>query len=100
VVNEMLARGIEVLPVDIYKSDAARYLIEEGKIRLPFACLEGCGGIAAKQLAAARNDGGYLSKDDFRRRTKASAPVMALLEDLGAFRGMSQSEQMSLFEMM
>jgi len=97
--NEMLARGIEVLPVDIYRSDAARYLIENGKIRLPFAALEGCGDVAARQLEIAREEGEYLSRDDFRRRTKAPAPVIALLEEVGAFEGMGQSNQMSLFDM-
>ncbi|MCL2195745.1 MAG: PolC-type DNA polymerase III, partial [Oscillospiraceae bacterium] len=100
VLNEMLARGVEILPVDIYQSDATRYLIEDGKIRLPFAALEGCGDVAAKQLAEAREDGEYLSKDEFKRRSKVAAPVFALLEELGAFDGMSQSEQMSLFEIM
>jgi len=100
VVNEMLARGIQVLPVDIYLSEAAAYTIENGKIRLPFAALEGCGEKAARQMAEARNDGGgeYFSKDEFKRRTGAPAPVMALLEELGAFEGMSRSDQMSLFE--
>ena len=101
VVNEMLARGIGVLPVDIYISDARVYNPEAGKIRLPFAALEGCGGKAAEQLAKAREDGGgeYLSKDEFKRRTGAPAPVMALLEEQGAFKGLSESAQMSLFDM-
>jgi DNA polymerase-3 subunit alpha (Gram-positive type) len=99
VVNEMLARGIGILPVDIYASDATTYLIEDGKIRLPFASLEGCGGVAAQQLAEGQAEGEYLSKDDFRKRTKCSAPVMALLEELGAFKGMSQSAQLSFFDM-
>ena len=101
VVNEMLARGIGVLPVDIYISDARVYAPENGKIRLPFAALEGCGEKAAEQLAKARDDGGgeYLSKDEFKRRTGAPAPVMALLEEQGAFKGLSESAQMSLFDM-
>ena len=101
VTGEMLARGIVVLPPDIYKSDASEYKIEGGKIRLPFAALEGCGDVAAAQLARARDDGGgpYLSKDEFKRRTGAPAPVMALLEEHGAFRGMSQSDQISLFDL-
>ncbi|MCL2300816.1 MAG: PolC-type DNA polymerase III, partial [Firmicutes bacterium] len=101
VVGEMLARGIEVLPVDIYISEARTYRPEGRKIRLPFAALEGCGERAAEQLEKARDDGGgeYLSKEEFKRRTGAPAPVMALLEEMGAFKGMSESAQMSLFDM-
>ena len=101
VVNEMMARGIGVLPVDIYKSHGHIYTPEDGKLRLPFACLEGCGKDAAEQLASARDDGGgkYLSKEEFKKRAGASAPVMAQLEEQGAFRGLSESAQMSLFDM-
>jgi DNA polymerase-3 subunit alpha (Gram-positive type) len=100
VVGEMLARGIEVLPVDIYKSNAKIYAPEGGRIRLPFAALEGCGERAAEQMEKARDDGGeYISKEDFKRRTGAPAPVMALLEEMGAFKGMSESAQLSLFDM-
>ena len=101
VMNEMLARGVRVLPIDIYKSDAAVYQIEGGKIRLPFSSLEGCGEAAVQQMAKAREDGDgeYLSKDDFQRRTKAPSNIMEQLEELGAFRGMSQSAQLSLFDL-
>ena len=102
VVGEMLARGIELLPVDIYKSHETTYVIENGKIRLPFAALDGVGDKAREQIAAARNDGGgaYLSQDDFKRRTGLSSQVMALLEDLGALGALPKAAQMSLFEMM
>ncbi|MDR0531425.1 MAG: PolC-type DNA polymerase III [Oscillospiraceae bacterium] len=100
VVNEMMARGVEALPVDIYRSDAKVYLLEEGKIRLPFSALEGCGETASKQMAEARQGGKYLSKDDFQARTKAQVNVMELLEELGAFRGMTKSAQISLFDIL
>jgi len=100
VVGEMLARGIEVLPVDIYISEARVYRPEGTKIRLPFAALEGCGERAAEQMEKARDDGGeYISKEDFKRRTGAPAPVMALLEEQGAFKGLSERAQMSLFDL-
>ncbi|MDR3314715.1 MAG: PolC-type DNA polymerase III [Oscillospiraceae bacterium] len=102
VVNEMLARGVQVLAVDIYKSHATTYLIEEGKIRLPFAALEGVGEVACRQLAKARGDGegAYLSRDDFKRRAGISIQVMALLEELGALDALPKSRQMSMFDML
>jgi DNA polymerase-3 subunit alpha (Gram-positive type) len=98
-VNEMLLRGVAVLPVSIYKSHARVYLLEGGKVRLPFAALEGVGEKAAESLQNAREDGegAYLSRDDFKRRTGASSAVMALLEGMGAFAGLPKSRQLSLF---
>jgi len=101
VVNEMLARGIEILPVDVYISHASRYLIEDGKIRLPFSALEGAGGIAAQSLMEAREDGEgpYLSMEDVQRRAGVSKTVIAALEDAGAFRNLPKSRQLSLFDL-
>ena len=83
VTNEMMARGYEFVPIDIYKSDATRYLIEDGKIRLPFLSIAGTGEAAAKGLAAARDDGEgtFISKDDLQRRAGVSKSVIASLEE-------------------
>lgn len=99
VTNEMMARGYEFLPIDIYKSDATRYLIEDGKIRLPFLSIAGTGEAAAKGLAAARDDGegDFISKDDLQRRAGVSKSVIASLEETGALDGMPDSTQMSFF---
>ena len=99
IVNEMLARGIEFLPVDLYKSDATVYQIEEGKIRLPFLALKGTGESAAKSLAAARDDGQgpFISCDDLRNRSGVSSSVMTMLGEAGALTGLPESSQMSLF---
>ncbi len=99
VVNEMMARGIELLPIDIYKSDAYVYKIEDGKIRLPFSALEGAGGIAAKALQDARDDGqgAFLAIDDVQRRAKVSQAVIDNLKEAGAFGNLSDSTQMSFF---
>ncbi|MBQ7046136.1 MAG: PolC-type DNA polymerase III, partial [Oscillospiraceae bacterium] len=100
VVNEMMARGVEFLPIDIYKSHANIYQIEDGKIRLPFSALAGCGGVAAEQLAAARDDGEgkYLSVEDVRRRASVSKTVIEALEESGAFDDIPKSTQISLFD--
>lgn len=99
VVNEMMARGVELLGVDIYKSKATAYTIEDGKIRLPFSALSGIGDNAAVGLAAARDDGEgkFLSVDDFARRAKAGKSTVELLDACGAFGDMPKTAQISLF---
>lgn len=99
VVNEMMARGVELLGVDVYKSKATAYTIEDGKIRLPFSALSGIGESAAYPLEAARDDGegAFLSVDDFARRAKAGKSVVELLDACGAFGNMPKTAQISLF---
>ena len=99
VINEMMARGVEVLPIDIYKSFANRYVVENGKIRLPFSALAGCGGAAAQGLEDARNDGNgeFLSIEDVQQRSGASKTIMADLEASGAFADLPKSTQLSFF---
>ena len=99
VVNEMMARGVELLPVDIYKSRATEYYIEDGKIRMPFAALSGVGGNAAKGLAEGQNDGkgNFVSIDDYQARTGASSAVITALKEVGAFEGLPETAQMSFF---
>ncbi len=100
VVNEMMARGIEFLPVDLYKSDSKKYLIEDGKIRLPFSSLGGAGVNAADALGNARNDGEgeFISIDDLQRRSGVSKTVIAALESAGALVNLNQSTQISFFD--
>ena len=99
VVNEMMARGVEFLPIDLYKSHATIYKIEDGKIRLPFMSMSGTGESAAVALMKARDDGEgeYMSRDDLQQRSGVSKSVMETLDACGALEGLPQSTQMSFF---
>ncbi len=99
VVQEMLARGIEFLPIDLYKSKGSVFTIEDGKIRLAFSSIKGLGGAVANGLEAARDDGegDYLSIEDVSRRAGCSSAVITSLRELGALEGLPESSQMSLF---
>ena len=97
IVNEMFARGIEVLPVDVYKSDAKMFILEDGKIRLPFSSLPGVGEAAAISLAEAGKQGEYLSIEDMQVKTKVTKAVIETLRDVGVLVGLPESSQMSLF---
>lgn len=98
IVNEMFARGIDVLPIDIYKSEAKKFIVEGDKIRLPFSSLSGVGEAAAQSLAEARKDGEFTSIEDFRSRAKVSQSVIELLREMGTFKGLPESSQLSLFD--
>ncbi len=98
VVIEAMARGIRFLPVDLYRSHARKYLLEDGAIRLPFNSVKGLGGAAADGMMAGREGSPFSSCDDLQERTGISRSVMESLRDLGALADLPQSNQMSLFE--
>ncbi len=97
VVYEMNLRGIALLPVDIYQSDAVNFLIEEDGIRAPFSAVGGVGRNAA--MAMTQNKGGekFLSIEDFQSRTGANSAVINALTEAGCFDMLPKSNQLSLF---
>ena len=97
IVNEMFERGIEVLPVDLYKSDAYKFVVENGKIRLPFSSLPGVGGSVAKSLQEAGKKGKYISMDEISTRTGASKAVIEMMDEVGVLKGIPKSSQLSFF---
>ncbi len=99
-VNEMYERGYEFLPIDLYKSDAKKFKIEDGKIRPPFSSIAGLGGVAAESIQKAVNDedGKFISIDDFQLKAKIGKSVIEMLTKFDCLKGMSKSNQMSLFD--
>ena len=97
-VQEMYARGFEFVPIDLYKAKASKFQIIDGKLMPPFSSIEGMGDKAADAVVLAARDGKFLSKDDFRQRTKASKTLVDLMGDLGLLGDMPESNQLSLFD--
>ena len=97
VVYEMNKRGIELLPVDLYKSQAKEFRIEDGKIRPPFSSIAGVGASAAEGIAQAAKEGAYSSIEDFRHRSGANSAVVKALDELGCTKGLPETDQLCLF---
>ena len=97
IVLEMYERGFSFLPVDLYASDATKFKIEDNKLRPPLNSIPGFGTVAAQGIMSARKDGKFMSIDDLKIRAKIGNSGADLLKEFGCLKGMSQSNQMSLF---
>ncbi|MEG2202872.1 MAG: PolC-type DNA polymerase III, partial [Christensenellaceae bacterium] len=95
---EMYLRGIHFLPVDLKKSDAVKFLIEDESIRLPFLSVPGLGANAAKSIVSEREVADFLSIEDLRKRAKLSVSVIEEMQKMGTLIGLSQTNQLSLFD--
>ena len=99
VVYEMYLRGIDLLPVDIYKSQATRFIIEGNAIRPPFNAIPGIGATAAEGIAERRGTQRFATQQDFAAVTGANSGVMTALEGCGCFNGLPKTKQISLFDL-
>ncbi len=97
-VQEMYARGIEFMKVDIYKAEAHKFQIIGGKLMPALSTIDGLGDKAADTLVEAAAQGPFLSKDDLRERSKLSKTIIDLMGDLGLLEGLPESNQLSLFD--
>ncbi|MFG1731433.1 PolC-type DNA polymerase III [Paenibacillus sp. 843] len=94
---EMTARGFSFKNIDLYESDALRFKVDGDSLIPPFSALQGIGDNAARNIAAAREFGEFLSIEDFQQKSKASKTAVELLTQMGCFRGLPESNQLSLF---
>ena len=98
VAYEMYARGIKILPVDIYESDAKEFkVVGEKQILPPMIALQGVGENAAIHIQQERENGEFISKEDLQKRTKISKTVIETLTIHGSLDNMSEKNQLSLF---
>ena len=97
-VIEFYERGLNFLPVDLYKSEATKFIVENDGIRPPFNKVPGFGTVAAESLVEARKDGKFMSINDLKIRAKIGDKAIDVLKATGCLNGMSQSNQLSLFD--
>ena len=96
-VLEMYERGINFLPIDLYKSHSTKFISEEDGIRPPLNSIPGLGTVAAESIVKAREEEPFMCVDDIRMRAKAGSSVIDLLKTAGCLKGLPESNQMSLF---
>ncbi|GAA3024091.1 PolC-type DNA polymerase III [Tetragenococcus solitarius] len=98
--NEMLERGYEFGMIDLYKSDAVNFVIEDNKLIAPFRAVPSLGTNVAKQIVRAREDGPFLSKEDLANRAKVSKTLIDYMSDNGVLNDLPDENQLSLFDML
>ena len=99
IVQEMYARGFEFLPIDLYESQATKFIIKDGKLLPPFSSIEGMGGIAAEALYDEAAKGKFMSRDDIRQRAKVSQTTLDTMAELGLLGDLPMSNQLSIFDL-
>ncbi len=99
IVQEMYARGFDFTPIDIFSAQAKLFQIVNGKLMPSLTSIDGLGDRAADAIVEAAKDGPFLSKDDFRDRTKASKSITDLMDRLGLLGNLPESNQISIFDL-
>ncbi len=98
IVLEAMMRGIEFLPVDIYESEAARFVKKENnKLLAPLISLQGLGESAAESVVIERQKSDFTSIEELSNRTSLTSTVIEVLKEHGSLAGMPERNQLSLF---
>ncbi|MEC5267716.1 PolC-type DNA polymerase III [Heyndrickxia coagulans] len=94
---EMTARGFRFQPIDLYRSEADKFVIDGDSLIPPFNAIPGLGTNAAVNIVKAREEGEFLSKEDLQRRGKVSKTIMEYLDGHGCLESLPEQNQLSLF---
>jgi DNA polymerase III subunit alpha, Gram-positive type len=97
-VLEMYERGFNFLPIDLYKSHATKFCVEENGLRPPLNSISGMGTVAAEGILSAVNEKPFNSVEDIKKRAKIGNAGIDLLRGFGCLKGLPESDQMSLFD--
>ena len=98
IVQEMYARGFHFVPIDIFLAHSRNFQIVGDKLMPSLNSIDGLGEKAADAIVEAARGGPFLSKDDFRDRTKVSRTVVDMMDELGLLGQLPESNQISLFD--
>ncbi|MHB9058216.1 MAG: PolC-type DNA polymerase III [Bacillota bacterium] len=97
VAHEMYLRGQRFLPVDLERSEAARFQVTPDGLLAPFVALTGFGAAAAAGVIQARAEAPFTSIEDLTTRARLSRAHVDILREHGCLRGLSETNQLSLF---
>ena len=95
---EMLLRGFKIERVDLYESDAEKFIVLKDSLLPPLNSLVGVGKVAANAIAAARKAGKFLSIDDLKNRAGINKTTIAALQEHKCLDGLQETNQISLFD--
>lgn len=99
IVLEMYERGFKFLPIDLYKSDWDKFKVEEDALRPPLNSISGMGNVAAEAIFNAVHEETPISSiDNLKKRAKIGNSAVDLLRKFGCLNGLSESDQVSFFD--
>ncbi|MGD6849791.1 PolC-type DNA polymerase III [Rossellomorea aquimaris] len=94
---EMCERGYKFQKVDLYRSQAAEFVIDGDSLIPPFNSIPGLGTNAAINIVNARQNGEFLSKEDLQQRGRVSKTIIEYLDNHGCLEALPDKNQLSLF---
>ena len=108
---EMVERGYTLENINLMESDSSMWKVskERNSVIPPFTCIPNFSQRAAEGIVEARKEGTFLSKENLLSRVKKvkdangqpyaiGNSIIEALDDVGALKGLGESDQMSLFE--
>ena len=96
-VQQVFLRGFGVQRVDLYKSSASKFSIDDNNLLPPLSTLKGLGEVAARNIVETRQNGEFTSIEDLKSRAKLSKTNIEILRGHGCLKGMNESAQQELF---